>query len=70
MTIAKVKPQKAVPLIQPSCSLERWNSEPHEAAALPRRAKLMAVTIRAMQLARKRRVVEWFMGGGGILSKA
>src|SRR5688572_4409589 len=50
-TIASVKPQKAEPLIQPACSLVRLNCETHSAVAAPRKAKLMAVTISATQLA-------------------
>ena len=49
--IASVKPQKAVLLIQPACSLVRPNSAVQLDMAPPRMAKLMAVTIKARQLA-------------------
>ncbi len=54
-TMASVKPQKAVPLIQPTCSLVRPNSVTQWPEASPRRAKLMAVTINATQLAENKR---------------
>ena len=53
--MAKVKPQNAVPLIQPTCSLVNPNSSVHEPMAAPRMAKLMAVTIKAKQLALNKR---------------
>jgi hypothetical protein len=53
--MARVKPQNAVPFTQPACSFVRLNWDTHSAVAAPRRAKLMAVTIRATQLALKSR---------------
>lgn len=49
--IVSVKPQKAVPLIQPICSLVSPNSDRQMPIASPRKARLIAVTIKAMQLA-------------------
>ena len=53
--IATVNPQKAVPAIQPICSLvsENWVSRPPMMS--PRIAKLIAVTTNAMQLAINKR---------------
>ena len=50
-TIASVKPQNAVLLIQPTCSLVRPNSAVQLPIAAPRMAKLIAVTMSARQLA-------------------
>src|SRR5580658_8814699 len=59
--MASVNPQNAAPLTQPTCSWLRLNWDAHVPAAPPLMAKLMAVTTRAIRLARKRRFA--FMSG-------
>ena len=61
--IASVKPQNAVPSIQPSCSLLRWKAVAQGPIAAPRSAKLMAVTTSATRLAANRREAFVVMAG-------
>src|SRR5271165_3604149 len=60
-SIARVNPQNAVPFTHPTCSWLRLNSFSHGPTAPALTAKHIAVTTRAIRLARKRRLA--FMGG-------
>jgi hypothetical protein len=46
-----------MPVIQPMLVLSRENSVPHVPSMSPRTAKVIAVATRAMQLAKKRRLL-------------
>src|SRR3954463_1719998 len=67
--IASVKPQNAVPFTQPTCSFVRLNWAIQSPVAPPRSAKLMAVVIRATQLAVNKRE-EFISGGIGVMTLA